>query len=66
MDGGDVMATAVASWGPLVVFGDTDGEALVALLVETVGAENDMLHLPAQGRRSKLCPALTHLMRTGD
>ena len=25
MDGGDVMATAVAAWGSLVIFGDTEG-----------------------------------------
>lgn len=30
MDGGDVVSTAVAAWGTLVVFGDSEGEHLHA------------------------------------
>ena len=30
MDGGDVVSTAVAAWGTLVVFGDSEGEHLCA------------------------------------
>ena len=29
MDGGDVVSTAVAAWGSLVVFGDSEGDGLL-------------------------------------